>query len=127
MCTSNHPEKDLMTREPAQPIVHIMDSTDWRSRLRTKIAESGRSMQDLSLAAGRSRNYVRSILSEGKEPGLEAFTEICDALNVNPLWVLYGGEEDFAASVELFREFARLTDEQRAGFFALARSMRPKE
>ena len=107
--------------------MHIMETTDWRSRLRTKIAASGRSMQELSLAAGRSRNYVRSILNEGKEPGLEAFTELCDVLGVNPLWVLYGGEEDFATSIDLLREFARLTDEQRAGFFALARSMRPKD
>lgn len=103
-----------------------MESRDWRERLRAKIADSGLTMQEVSLKVGRSRNYLRSILSEGKEPGLETFTKVCDVIKVNPLWVLYGGEEDFATSLDLLREFVKLTPEQREGFFQLAKTMRPK-
>ncbi len=103
-----------------------MDPTNWRDRLRAKITESGRSQQEISLAAGRSRNYLRSILSEGKEPGLDAFVEICDVLQINPLWLIYGGEEDIAVSLDLFREFSRMTPDQRASFYALAKTLQPK-
>ncbi|WP_108174317.1 helix-turn-helix transcriptional regulator [Phreatobacter oligotrophus] len=102
-----------------------MSQLTWRDRLRAKIEESGRSMQDISLAAGRSRNYVRSLLTEGKEPGLEAFIQLCDVLGANPMWMIYGGDEDFSAHTELLREYAKLTPEQRAGLAAVMKSMQP--
>ena len=107
-------------------MVHTMVSNEWRDRLRAKIKESGMSLQAISLAVGNSRNYVRSMLNEGKEPGIETFIQICDVIGANPLEILYGNSHELTMAADLMREFALLTPGQQAGFFALAKSLRPK-
>jgi len=68
----------------------IMSGVDWRERLEQAILEDGRSLRDLSLAAGLSHGYLHGILRDDKEPKLDRFIQICREIGVSPAYVLLG-------------------------------------
>ena len=98
-----------------------MESGIWRDRLRNAVAESGRSMRDISLHSGLSPGYVYSILEEGKEPTIERLMRVSDELNVSLFKILYGFEMN-GDSVELLRLYATLTPDQRRAFLQMAKA-----
>lgn len=61
-----------------------------RQRLRDSLAESGRSMRNVSLEAGLAHGYLNSILNEGKEPTVPNIARICREMDVSLAWILLG-------------------------------------
>ena len=67
-----------------------MKDDSWRTRLKEAVEASDASMRAVSLASGNGPGYVHSILSEGKEPTIGNLLDVCQALNVSPIYILFG-------------------------------------
>lgn len=67
-----------------------MEKGTWKERLQEAIDADGRSLRDVSLAAGLSHGYLHGILRDNKEPTLDRFIKICNALNVSVTYILLG-------------------------------------
>lgn len=66
-------------------------SDEWFDRLREAIEASDKSMPEISIAAGRGRNYVQQMLKDRKQPGIENLLKILDALgSADAIYVLTG-------------------------------------
>jgi transcriptional regulator with XRE-family HTH domain len=91
----------------------------WRERLTQALANSGRSMRSVSIAAKCSPNYLHSILAEGQEPAIDRLLRIADVMNVSLSWLLYGLEIG-RQEEELLRRYALLSDRQRQAILDLA-------
>jgi len=64
----------------------------WRQRIEQRALQDGRSLRDISLAAGLSHGYPHGILRDGKEPTLDRFVKICDALGLSVSYAMLGIE-----------------------------------
>lgn len=71
-----------------------MTSADWRDRLEKGIKDSGKSLREVSLAAGKGPGYVHSILKEGKDPTIDNLIKVCEAAGLSVYSVLYGVQVD---------------------------------
>lgn len=80
--------------------------TDWRDRLETSIKDDGRSLRDISLAAGLSHGYLHGILRDGKEPTIDRFSRICKAMGVSLPYVLLGVDVS-ESTLALIKEIER--------------------
>ena len=67
-----------------------MPDVGWRNRLEQAVTKDGRSLRDISLAAGLSHGYLHGILRDNKEPTLDRFIKICKQLNVSVSYALLG-------------------------------------
>lgn len=67
-----------------------MDNDAWRERIESAVKKDGRSLRDISLAAGLSHGYLHGILRDGKEPTLDRFIKICKALKISTVYALMG-------------------------------------
>lgn len=67
-----------------------MKDDAWRQRLESAVQKDGRSLRDISLAAGLSHGYLHGVLRDNKEPTLERFIRICSELGVSLTYVLLG-------------------------------------
>jgi len=83
-----------------------MKDDQWRTRIEEAAAADGRSLRDISLAAGLSHGYLYGILRDGKEPTLDRFIRICKALNMNLAYALMGVHVS-QNSLELIQEIER--------------------
>ena len=63
---------------------------EWRARLQAVVDADGRSLRDISLAAGLSHGYLHGILRDDKEPTLDRFMMICREMGVSPASILLG-------------------------------------
>lgn len=82
-----------------------MSNDDWRKRLETAVDADGRSLRDISLAAGLSHGYLHGILRDGKEPTLDRFRKICAEMGLSLSYVLIGtnispATEDIISALE---------------------------
>lgn len=79
-----------------------MENDDWRKRFEEAAAKDGRSLRDISLAAGLSHGYLHGILRDGKEPTLDRFKKICKALGMSQAYALMGIDvsDDHVALIE---------------------------
>lgn len=69
-----------------------MADDKWRNRIEAAVKKDGRSLRDISLAAGLSHGYLHGILRDDKEPTLDRFIRICQELNVSLAFALMGME-----------------------------------
>lgn len=69
-----------------------MQIDGWKERLKAAIEKQGKTMREVSLAAGKAQGYVHSLVGEGKDPSVENLAKICEAANVSLTHVLYGFE-----------------------------------
>lgn len=67
-----------------------MADDKWKDRLSAAIKDSGKSMREVSLAAGRGPGYISGIFSDNKDPTIEHLMAVCDAVPVSLAHVLYG-------------------------------------
>ena len=65
---------------------------DWRRRLEVAIKDSGKSLREISLVAGKGPGYLHSVFMEGKEPTVANLLKICQAVDVSVYSVLVGFE-----------------------------------
>lgn len=79
-------------RAPSREISHIEDMSGetWRDRISAAAKRDGRSLRDISLAAGLSHGYLHGILRDSKEPTLDRFARICAALDLSLTYALMG-------------------------------------
>ncbi|WP_273689054.1 hypothetical protein [Ketogulonicigenium vulgare] len=83
-----------------------MKTDGWRDRLQKAVEESGKSKRSISLQTGNGAGYLHSILTEGKDPGIENLMKVCDAIPVSLAFILYGyhiSDED-AALINLMKQ-----------------------
>lgn len=83
----------LDKRRAATPLVGIigeMYDSAWRSRLQAAVDGDGRSMREISLAAGLSHGYLHGVLKDGKEPTLDRFARICQEMHLSVAYILLG-------------------------------------
>lgn len=83
-------------RAKGRPLWHnfLTMRESWRTRLEEAVAASDKSASALSLEAGTARNYLYSILKEGREPTIAKLLALCDVLKVSPVYLLYGFDVD---------------------------------
>ncbi len=67
-----------------------MTDESWRTRLAAAMKERGLSLRAVSLQSGKGPGYLHSIISEGKEPGIDNLAEVCRIVGVTLPYVLYG-------------------------------------
>ncbi|MEM7734040.1 MAG: helix-turn-helix domain-containing protein [Pseudomonadota bacterium] len=64
----------------------------WRQRLEEAIEKSGRSMTEISEAAGYSHGYLYSILRGGRDMTLTKLLSVCTQIGVSPTYIISGIE-----------------------------------
>lgn len=79
---------------------------DWRPRLEEEIARSGKSLREISLAAGKSPSYVHGLLTADKAPSIENLALVCNAGGLSFAYVLLGAQLD-PADIEILRALQR--------------------
>lgn len=98
-------------------------SEGWFDRLREAIEASDKSMPEISLAAGRGRNYVQQMLKNRKQPGIENLLRILDALgSADAIYVLTGIQLT-QETLDFVRVFEKIPDSQIDHALAVLRAM----
>lgn len=99
-----------------------MITSGWRQRLITSIDNAGRSMRSISLDAGMSHGYLRSILYQGKDPTIESLARICRELDISLAKIIYG--YDLTTEEEEFIDlFSKTSPDDRRAILTLLRSL----
>ncbi|MEK9722107.1 MAG: helix-turn-helix transcriptional regulator [Rhodospirillaceae bacterium] len=70
--------------------VPMMETLDWKRRIRDALAARGLSMKAASKAAGKGETFVRDILERDRTPGIEAFAALAKGLGVSVSALLSG-------------------------------------
>lgn len=97
---------------------------EWRERLEAVVERDGRSLREISLAAGLSHGYLHGILRDGKEPTLDRFTRLCGALGVSVSYAMLGA--DVSPETEDIIRALESDPETRAMVLALLRRTAPR-
>lgn len=84
---------------------------NWRENLNNIMKERGTNARQVSLAIGKSEDYVHKLLSRSK-PNIETFSEIADHLEVSIISLYYGPTND-ELTTQLINEFSKLNDEEK--------------
>jgi transcriptional regulator with XRE-family HTH domain len=92
----------------------------WRNRLAAALKDSGKSMREVSLAAGMGPGYVHSLLSDGKDPTIHNLIKVCDVVGKSLSFILYGYELT-AENEEILRLLMAATPGEREGFLRILR------
>jgi transcriptional regulator with XRE-family HTH domain len=87
----------------------------WRKRLAASVKADGRSLREISLAAGLGHNYLHTVLKVGKEPRISQIGKLAETLGVSISWLMEGIEID-PDSARLLRIWAKYPPENRQGF-----------
>lgn len=97
-----------------------MSGGAWKARLAEVIAASGKSNRQITLSAGLGPGYLTGVFKEAKEPALDSFFALCDAIPADPVWILFGidANEDDLAIVRALQA----DPEKRGAILALIRS-----
>jgi transcriptional regulator with XRE-family HTH domain len=90
----------------------------WLDRLRTAIERDGRSLREISIAAGASPGYLHSLLHGTKAPTIDKLAAVVAELRVSLTHVLLGVEID-ATAERLLRAWAAYPEEKRAALLEL--------
>ena len=90
----------------------------WRQRLFDAIDDDPRSERAISIAAGLGVNYVGQMRKRGKMPGVDAVMKICNALNVNAIF-LFTGMCISAEDEQFLKDLKKLPPVQRKVFLDL--------
>lgn len=96
-----------------------MATEEWRERLTAALERSGKTMREVSIAAGCGDGYVHSILKGGKEPGLERLAKVVKQLNVSFVYVLTGIEMT-PAQEQLLALYEDLPEERKKLLLSMA-------
>lgn len=98
-----------------------MAGDDWRDRLAAALKVSGKSMREVSLAAGKAPGYVYSILEEGKDPTIHNLMKVADEIGASLSFILYGfdltGEDE-----EILRLLKASSEREREGLLQMLRA-----
>ena len=93
----------------------------WRDRLTKALADKGKSKREVSLAAGLGSGYVHSILADGKDPTVDNLLKVCAAVDVSPIWVIFGLPVSRDAD-DLLRLWELAGPETRQGILSILRA-----
>jgi transcriptional regulator with XRE-family HTH domain len=130
--TSRH-DTHYITRINKKNLVHrtfhgdvrrsAMENNSWRERLQAAVDASGRSMREISMSSGMSENYLRTILANDREPGIDNLIAICQTLGVSSGYIILGYEVSGEAEA-LLRDFIKLSPRQRRAIMETAKSFK---
>ena len=88
-----------------------------RARLQAVVDADGRSLRDISLAAGLSHGYLHGILRDDKEPTLDRFQLVCKEMGVSATKILLG--VDVSPEAEAIMKLLDADPDVRAAVLAL--------
>lgn len=66
------------------------DMEPWRKRLAAAVRDSGKSMKEISLAAGLNQSFVRDALERGRKPKFDNLSALCKVLGTTASFILTG-------------------------------------
>jgi len=89
-----------------------------RNRLEAAIANDGRSLREISKAAGLGENYLNQLLKDGKTPRVDSLLKIARALNSSFYWLVEGVDVSPDAE-EIARKVIQLPPAEREAVMAL--------
>lgn len=95
-----------------------MGAEDWKRRLEAAIKDCGKSLREISLAAGKGPGYLHSVFVEGKEPTVTNLLKICRAADVSVYRVL-GGFEMTSETEELLKLLSLADDDLKRSLLLL--------
>lgn len=61
-----------------------------KAHIDKRMAETGEKMGTLSVRAGLSYSYISNMIQQRKIPQVDAFLQLCDAVEANPAYILWG-------------------------------------
>lgn len=99
---------------------------DWFERLLKAIDEHPDSRRAISLRAGLADTYIHQMTTYRKQPSVERFLAICDAIEKDPIEILTGVKHDLETG-QLIRRFGAMSAAQRAAFLQMLEAMQPAE
>lgn len=103
---------------------------EWRDRLLQCIEEDGRSGRKIGRLAGVGGNYVRQMVTEGKQPSFDIVVRLCEVLDVSITYVVTGAKMS-RYEEEVLAILTKMDDRQRQALRAfletLAGSRAPSE
>ena len=95
----------------------------WETRLREVIKADGRSMNELSEAAGLGRNYVQQMLTYEKRPGADKLAQLLDALGEAQALYVYTGLRVTADELAFLSLVSQMTPKVRDRAIAMFRAL----
>lgn len=96
---------------------------DWRTRLRNRIAESGKTRSQVCSEAGLNPAYLTQILEQkGATPRIDNLAKIARVLDTSVCYLVEGVPTDRQAS-ELLSLFGRLDDQRKMIAVSVLRDM----
>lgn len=100
-----------------------MRMTDWRMRLRARIAESGKTRSQVCSEAGLNPAYLTQILEQkGATPRIDNLAKIARVLDTTVCYLVDGIPVD-ARATECLDLYGQLTDERKSAALVLLRDM----
>lgn len=104
-----------------------MKLDSWYTRLLAVIEADGRSLREISIAAGLGQNFISQMIRKGDKypgPAVESVRRICEALNVSAAYIFTGSKMTPEVE-ELVRLFSRCSEEQKTSLIQMLRSLQP--
>ena len=68
------------------------DKFEMSGRIMDELARQGRSMREVSLAAGLGHDYVNSVLNGDRDPTVGNLVKVCNALGVSFDRIAFGAD-----------------------------------
>lgn len=99
-----------------------MENNSWRERLALAVKESGLSYRAASVKAGRGPGYIHGLLRDGKEPTIDYFISLAEALDVSFTWLAFGVDLS-TESENLVRMFDQMSPEKKKTILDLAKML----
>ena len=100
-------------------------SKDWFKRLTDAIAETGEARRSISLRAGLAESYVQQMIQFGKQPSVDKFIALCEAIGRDPVEILTGARQDGDA-LQVLRLFSAMTPQQQQAFLDYLKTVSPE-
>lgn len=103
------PTKAALAREAAEQELTVSNqdqADEWRRRLEREIKRSGRSVRQISMAAGLNAGTLSQTLKSGRMPGATHLLSVCEQLGVSIHFILtgehvVGGSSDAGGGAQL--------------------------
>jgi hypothetical protein len=100
---------------------------DWLGRLKAAVESDGRSLRQISLAAGCGPNYLNQMFRDKKDPGVARFMDILGSLGTASALNVLTGADLSGSDGEFFRMMLNLKPSARAPMLELLTAMSQSE
>src|SRR5690606_29222430 len=101
-----------------------MSIANWRERAALVMEQKKLTMRTVSLRMGSNASYLFTVMKKGQDPVAEKIIEIARALEVSPVWLMFGFNLDPEAE-EVVLRYQALDEEKRKMFRKMLEAIAP--